>query len=161
VVRIDVPRMEGRILKLVELVNLCGKDEIALRKTVDFVRPARDLDFPPSKEDVWVVALLFGELTHAVYELESLTKVRKLKALGRVVFFDDVPATCPCNATSSSPLSGGTPPRHGTHVLAASPAMDGSSFSNSRTHFKAQLQRPANDVNEPRTIEQNVAHTAD
>src|SRR5215469_12460462 len=82
----------GWKLKRVELVNLCSKDEITLRKTVDFVRPARDLDFPPGKEDVWVVTLLFGELTHAVYELESLTKVRKLKTLGDVVFLDDVPA---------------------------------------------------------------------
>src|SRR5215467_8252169 len=28
------------------------------------------------------------------------------------------PSTCFCKATSSSPLSGGTPPRHGTHALA-------------------------------------------
>lgn len=89
--RIQLPFF-NKLLKLVELVNLCSKDEIALRKTVDFVRPASDLDFPPGKEDIWVVTLLFGELTYAVYELESLTKVRELKALGDVMFLDDVPA---------------------------------------------------------------------
>ena len=56
------------------------------------MRPASDLDFPPGKEDIWVVTQLFGKLTYAVYELESLTKVRKLKTLGDMVFLDDVPA---------------------------------------------------------------------
>jgi len=42
----------------VELVDLCSQDEIALRQTVDLVRPGCDLDFSPGKEDVWVVPLL-------------------------------------------------------------------------------------------------------
>jgi len=76
---------------LVELVDLGCQDEIALRQTVDLVRPGRDLDFSPGKEDVWVVPLLLGKLTNAIYKLEGSAKVRKLEGLRDVMFFDDVP----------------------------------------------------------------------
>jgi hypothetical protein len=75
----------------VELIDLGSQNEIALRQTVDLVRPGRELDSSPSKKDVWVVALLLGELTYAIYKLESSAKVGKPEDLGDVVFFDDVP----------------------------------------------------------------------
>src|SRR5258708_8254249 len=68
-------------LGFVELVDLCGQDEIALRQTVDLVRPGRDLNFSPGKEDVWVVSLHLGKLPYAIYKLESSAKVRKLEGL--------------------------------------------------------------------------------
>ena len=74
------------------MVDLCGQDEIALRQTVNFVRPGRDLDFSPAKEDVRMVSLLFRKLTYAVYEREGSAKVQKLEGLRDVMFFDDVPA---------------------------------------------------------------------
>jgi hypothetical protein len=55
------------------------------------VRPGSDLDFSSGKEDVWVVPLLLGKLTYAIYKLESSAKVGKLEALRDVVLFDDVP----------------------------------------------------------------------
>ncbi len=79
-------------LGFIELVDFGRQDEIALRQAVDFVRPARDLDFSPSKEDVWVVPLLFRKIPNLVDEFESFAKVGKLEGLGDVVFFDDVPA---------------------------------------------------------------------
>jgi hypothetical protein len=79
-------------LGFIELVDLGGQDEIALRKTVDFVRPARDLDFSPSKEDVRVVPLLLRKIPNLVHEFESFAKVGKFEGLPDVVFFDDVPA---------------------------------------------------------------------
>jgi hypothetical protein len=82
----------ARRLGFVALVDFGGQDEIALRQTVNFVRPGRDLDFSPAKEDVRMVPLLFRELTYAVYELEGFAKVQKLEGLRDVVFFDDVPA---------------------------------------------------------------------
>jgi len=39
-------------LGFVELIDFGGQDEIALRQAVNFVRPGRDLDFSPGKEDV-------------------------------------------------------------------------------------------------------------
>ena len=56
------------------------------------MRPGRDLDFSPGKEDVWVVPLLFRKLAYAVYELEGFEKVRKLETPRDVVFFDDLSA---------------------------------------------------------------------
>ena len=76
----------------VELVDFCGQNEIVLRQAVDLVRPGRDLDFSPGKEEVRVVPLLLRELAYAVYELEGFAKVGKREGLRKVVFFDDVPA---------------------------------------------------------------------
>ena len=41
-----------------ELIDFGCQDEIALRQTVDLVRPGCDHDFSPGKEDVWVVPSL-------------------------------------------------------------------------------------------------------
>jgi hypothetical protein len=48
------------------VVDLCSQDEIALRQAVDLVGPDRDLDFSPSKEDVWVMPLLLRKFAYAV-----------------------------------------------------------------------------------------------
>src|ERR1700674_3125316 len=79
-------------LGFVELVDLCSQDEISLRQAVDLVRPGRDLDFPPGKEDVWWVPLLLRKLAYAVYEFEGFAKVVKLETPRDVVFFDALPA---------------------------------------------------------------------
>jgi hypothetical protein len=76
---------------LIELVDLGCQDEIALRQAVDFVRPARNVHFSPSKEDVRVVALRLRKLANAVHEREGLAKVGKLKGFRDVMFFDNVP----------------------------------------------------------------------
>jgi hypothetical protein len=78
-------------LGFVQLIYFGGQDEIALRQTVDLVRPGRDFDSSPGKEDVWVVPLLLGKLTYAVHKLEGSAKVGKLEGLRNVVFFDDAP----------------------------------------------------------------------
>jgi hypothetical protein len=78
-------------LGLEELVDLRRQDEIALRQTIDLVGPGRDFDSSPSKEDVWVVSLLLGKRTDAIYKPEGPTKVGKLKGLRDVMSFDDVP----------------------------------------------------------------------
>ncbi len=64
-----------RSLGFVELVDFGGQDEIALCQAADLVRPGRDLDFSPGKEDGWVVPLLFRKLAYAVYKLEGFEKV--------------------------------------------------------------------------------------
>ena len=74
------------------LIDLCGKNEIALRQAVDLVRPDRNLDFSPAEEDVWMVALFLRKFTHAVYEREGFAKVGKLKGLRNVMLFDNPPA---------------------------------------------------------------------
>ncbi len=80
-----------RSLGFVELVDFCSQDEIALRQTVDLMRPGRDHNSSPGKKDVWVVPLLLGKLTYAIYKPEGSAKVGKLKGLRDVMFFDDVP----------------------------------------------------------------------
>ena len=85
-------RQMARRLGFVELVDFGGQDEIALRQTVNFVRPGCDLDFSPGKEDVWVVPLFLRKLTYAVYELEGFAKVGKLEGLRDVVFLNNIPS---------------------------------------------------------------------
>src|SRR5437879_3360295 len=89
----DIPGVDGRAWSsaFVELVDLCRQDEIALCQTVDLVRPGRNFDFSPGKEDVWVVLLLLGKLTYAIHKLKCSAKVGKLEGLRDVMFFDDVP----------------------------------------------------------------------
>ena len=70
------------------MVDFGCQDEIALRQTIDLVRPGRDLYFSPGERDVWMMPLL---LAYAVYEREGSAKVGKLEGLHDVVFFDDVP----------------------------------------------------------------------
>jgi hypothetical protein len=78
-------------LRFEESVNLCRQDEIALRQTVDLVRPGCDIDSSLGKRDIWVVSLLLSKLTHAIYEFESSAKIGRLEGLRDVMFFDDVP----------------------------------------------------------------------
>ena len=82
----------ARRLGFVALVDFGGQDEIALREAVDLVRPGRDLDFSPAKEDVRVVPLLFRKLAYAVYEREGFAKVGKLEGLRDVVPLNHIPA---------------------------------------------------------------------
>ena len=78
-------------LGFAKLVDLCRQDEITLRQTIDLVCPGRDLNSSPGKKDVWVVPLLLGKLTYAIYKLEGSAKVGKLEGLDDVMLFDDVP----------------------------------------------------------------------
>src|SRR5512134_2881194 len=53
-------------------VALRGEHEVALRESVDRVRPDRDADAAPGEEDVRVVVLRFRELADAVHERQRL-----------------------------------------------------------------------------------------
>ncbi len=73
------------------MVDFGRQDEIALRQTVDLVRPGLDFDSSPGKEDVWVVRLLLRKLTYAIYKPKGSAKIGKLEGPRDVVFVDDVP----------------------------------------------------------------------
>lgn len=62
-----------------EAVDLGGQNEIAPRP-VDLMRPGRDLNSAPGKEDVQVVRLLLRKLTYAIYKPEGSAKNAKLDA---------------------------------------------------------------------------------
>src|SRR6266404_1566598 len=113
-------RQMARRLGFVELVDFGGQDEITLRQTVNFVRPGCDLDFSPGEEDVWVVPLFLRSSPTRFTNLRASRKSGNLKAFVRwcssITFH---PPTCFCREASSSPLSGGTPPRQGTQALVA------------------------------------------
>ena len=82
----------ARRLGFVALVDFGGEDEIALRQTVNFVRPGRDLDFSPGKRHVWVVPLLLRKLAYTVYEREGSAKVGKREGLRDVVPLNHIPS---------------------------------------------------------------------
>ena len=52
-----------------EAVNLGRHNEVAFRQAVDFMGPEGGLDFAPGKQNVRMMSLLFGQSTHAVYEI--------------------------------------------------------------------------------------------
>ena len=58
-----------------QVVDLCGENEITLGETVDLVRPDLDLRDPPAKTHVWMMRLFFGEITDSIDEVETLAKV--------------------------------------------------------------------------------------
>jgi len=61
----------------VEAVDLGGQNEIAPRP-VDLMRPGRDLNSAPGKEDVQVVRLLLRKLIYAIYNPRAPRKTRSL-----------------------------------------------------------------------------------
>jgi hypothetical protein len=73
-------------------IDLGSQDEIALRQTIDFVRPDGDLNSSPSQKDVGMVTLLFGEVSDLDDKVESLAKVGKFKRSCDVVSLNDIPS---------------------------------------------------------------------
>ena len=85
------------------------------------MRPGRDPDFSPSERDIWVVTLLLSKLTYAIHKAEGSAKIGKLEGFRDVVLFDDIPTVhLRFESGELLTLERGTPPRQGTHVLAAS-----------------------------------------
>src|SRR6266404_3938198 len=74
-----------------EAVNLSRHDEVALGQAVDFMGPEGDPDLAPSKQNVRMMSLLFGQRTHPVYEIQCLLEVREGKRSGHMVFVNDFP----------------------------------------------------------------------
>ena len=90
-----------------------------------------------------MVTVFLRKFTRAVYELEGFAKVGKVF----VMWCSSItlqPSTCLCKAMSSSPLSGGTPPRQGTLVLAARSDIVGMILAlRSQAHLRPQpVEKP-------------------
>ena len=75
-----------------QLVNFRGQDEITLGESIDLVRPNCYLGTAPTKTDVRMMALFFGEFSGAVDELLRLAEVSELVKLLEVVFVNNFPA---------------------------------------------------------------------
>ena len=72
-------------------VNLGGKNKVALRQSINLVRPDFQFDPAPRQVDIRVVPLLFGEFTDAIRKVEGLTKIFKRIRPLQMVFIDDRP----------------------------------------------------------------------
>jgi hypothetical protein len=83
---------DRRIVRRLKPVDFGGKNEVALRQTVDFVRPDRQPDPAPGQVDIRVVSLLFRKFTDTIRKIESLAEIFKLVFPLQVVFFDETPA---------------------------------------------------------------------
>src|SRR5262249_23319244 len=75
----------------IQPINLGGHDEVALGQTVYLVSPECDFRFSPTQQDVGMMSLFFGELTHTIHKRQRLLKIRKGKGSRYVVLVDDLP----------------------------------------------------------------------
>jgi hypothetical protein len=82
----------GSVARLgIELINLCGHDEVAFRQAVDLVRPECDFGLAPGEKDVRMMTLIFGHFADAVHEIQRLLEIGKLEGSCEVMFVDDFP----------------------------------------------------------------------
>ena len=73
-------------------VNLRCQNEIAFRKAIHLMRINTHFGFPPAKQNVGMVGLLFSNRPGAIHEIKSGLKVRKLKSLAQMMLVNDFPA---------------------------------------------------------------------
>jgi hypothetical protein len=74
-----------------EGVYLGRENKIALRETVNLVRPDGDFCAAPAEADVRVMALIFGQLAHAINEVQRCTKIPERVRFEQVMFAHYVP----------------------------------------------------------------------
>jgi hypothetical protein len=74
-----------------QFVYFCGEDEIAFGEAVDLMRPSGDYGFAPAEENVWMMALGFGDFADFINEGECLNKIRELECARDVVAIDNLP----------------------------------------------------------------------
>jgi len=77
---------------LVLLIGLGGKDEVALREPIDFVSPDLDANLSPCKEEVRVVVLFLGDITHAIHESQRFDEILEREFLAQMMGVDHFPA---------------------------------------------------------------------
>jgi len=76
----------------VQFVDFRPENKIAFGQAADLVRVDLDIDFSPREAEIGVMPLLLGHFPDAIDKIQSLLEIRKSEALGKVMFFDDVPA---------------------------------------------------------------------
>ena len=72
--------------------DLRRQNKVRFGQPINRMRPGRDLDFSPGKEDVRVVPLFFRKISSLVDEFEGFAKVGKLEGLRDVVFLNNIPS---------------------------------------------------------------------
>ena len=68
-----------------------ARTKVRLGQSVHGVGPERDLDFAPAQQDVGMMALLFSDIAHAIYEGQCGLEIGKLVSADDVMFIDDLP----------------------------------------------------------------------
>ena len=104
-----------------ESFNLRRHDEITLGEAIDLMRPKLHFDFSPCQQNVRMMTLFLRQRSDAIDQLQRLREIRKLyiAASNDARRLRSHLGTSLRKSSSSFPLTGGTPPRHGTHVLSA------------------------------------------
>lgn len=84
------PRLRCR-QRRVKPVSFGGENEIALRQTVNLVRPERDHDLAPREVNIGMMAFFFGESPDPVGEGEGVHKLMEPERFFEMLFVDDPP----------------------------------------------------------------------
>jgi hypothetical protein len=84
-------RWAGHARSLKDPINLRGKHKIAFGQAVDLMGIDGDFRFTPGKQNVRMMALLFGDRSRAIDKIQSLLKIGKPEYLMQMVLFDDLP----------------------------------------------------------------------
>lgn len=78
-------------LLLIQAINFCGHNEIALGQAIDFVSPQCYSDLAPPQQNVGMMSLLFGERANPIYKVERLFEIGELEFAAKVMFRGDRP----------------------------------------------------------------------
>jgi hypothetical protein len=78
-------------LRWAQSLDLGGHDEIALRESVDLVRPQRDLGLPPRQKNVGMMSLLLGDGADTIHKIERLLEIGEAELTLEVMLFHDIP----------------------------------------------------------------------
>jgi hypothetical protein len=78
--------------RLSKPIDFRSEDEIAFRQTVNLVRPDCDFRSTPTKANVRMMPLRFGEFTHSINKRLRLFEIPKLVFSAQVMFVYNFPA---------------------------------------------------------------------
>ncbi len=76
---------------VLQRIDFCCQNEVALGKADELVRPDRDFRTSPRKQNVGMMPLFFGESSNSVHEVKRLAKVGKREVPREMVYIDHLP----------------------------------------------------------------------
>ena len=74
-----------------QLIDLCGHDEIAFGEAIDFVSPESDLHFTPGEKNVGMMSLLLGDFPDTVHKSQRGFEIGKSVGAGDMVLVHNFP----------------------------------------------------------------------
>ena len=90
-IRSPVRQQDSGFTSTLQFIDFGGEDEIAFGEAVDLVGPRGDYGFAPAEQNVWMMALRFGDFAHFNHKGERLNKIRELECARNVVAVNHFP----------------------------------------------------------------------